>query len=80
MSKFYSVYAKSMGKDVNRDQVILLEDFEDRAEAIRWARGYCGSENMGGWDLVFVNTWCDETIWSCYKEPTEYCDNACDTF
>lgn len=76
----YNIYGKSYGRNVKRDEVILLQSIESRLEAISWARRYCGTENMGNWDVVFINSDDMTTIWSYYNEPMQWSDNAMEEF
>lgn len=68
------------GKDIQRDDVTILEEFDTVQEAIRWAKGYCSDQDMGNWDLVYVKDKNDIVVWSCYQEPMDWSDNAHEEF
>lgn len=48
---------------VDEDSTTILEDFDNKAEAIDWAKRYCSKEDMGNWDLVYVKVY--------YQDPGE---------
>ena len=63
------------------------------AEAVRWAKGYTKHGDMGGWTKIYVSyrtqvdvDWendpvYDETVlWSCWREPMPWSDNAMEEF
>lgn len=85
----YYVY----GWDRGTDDTVILHETTDNDEAIRWARGYCKKEDMGGWDKVFVAhryqvdvdwegepTYSEHVSWMCWREPMDYPDNAMEEF
>lgn len=73
------------GYDLDKDDMSLLHQSWTSDEAVRWAKGYCAKENMGGWGKVSVlyrhlPTLTENTIWSCYNEPMPWSDNAYEEF
>jgi hypothetical protein len=38
----------------------LLEEFDTRSEALRWAEGYVESGDFGGYDVIEVATFADD--------------------
>ena len=74
------MYVVVYGKDTVKGNVVLLEEFDTVSEAVRWAKGYCYGEDMGGWDLVYIKDKDNQVVWSCYQEPMTWSDNAMEEF
>ena len=73
------------GYDNSSGEMVLLHQSWSSDDAVRWAKGYCAKENMGGWDKVVVfyrhaPTLTESTLWSCYNEPMPWSDNAMEEF
>lgn len=75
------------------DETCLLHSAWTEKEAVDWARGYTRHGDMGGWTKIYVTyrtqvdvDWendpvHDETIlWSCWREPMPWSDNAMEEF
>lgn len=82
-----------IGCDRKLDDEVSLYDTDSAETAIRWAKGYTKQGDMGGWDMIKVVAydqvdvdWNGDpvieqiTIWSCWREPMPWSDNAMEEF
>lgn len=85
----YYVY----GWDRKTEDKVMLYDTDHKETALRWAKGYTKQGDMGGWDMIVVLyeyqddvDWegdpvvAQVTLWSCWREPMQWCDNAMEEF
>ena len=80
----YNIY----GYDLKEDDTVLLEAFESKDMAVRWAENYTRKEDAGGWDKVYVVTLVeidvgiteDKVVWSFWREPMPWSDNPLEEF
>lgn len=81
------------GIEPDSDEKVLLFDTLTKEDAIAWGKKYSQSDYMGGWPMVYVCyhtqtdvDWNGEpvheevVVWSCYREPMTWSDNAMEEF